>query len=89
VVTTYNAVDPELSCPALDDYRSYLLGWMASTMGGRMMRPEGMGGTMNGMMGGGVMMGMMVLTWIFMIGLVGVFIYLIVMALRSRRTVQA
>ena len=44
---------------------------------------------MNGMMGGGVMMGMMVLTWIVMIGLLGVFIYLVVMALRSRRTVQA
>jgi uncharacterized membrane protein len=65
------------------------LAGMAGTMGGRMMRPEGMEGTMNGMMGGGVMMGMMVLTWIVMLVLVGVFIYLVVMALRSRRTVQA
>ncbi len=65
------------------------LAGMAGTMGGRIMRPEGMGGTMNGMMGSGVMMGMMVLTWIVMLGLVGVFIYLVVMALRSRRPVQA
>jgi hypothetical protein len=65
------------------------LAGMAGTMGGGMMRPEGLGGPMNGMMGGGGMMGMMVLTWIVMLGLVGVFISLVVMALRARRTVPS
>jgi hypothetical protein len=50
---------------------------------------EGMGATMNGVMGDGVKMGMMLRRGIVMVGLVGVFIYLVVMALGLRRTVQA
>jgi hypothetical protein len=48
-----------------------------------------MGATMNGVMGDGVKMGMMLRRGIVMVGLVGVFIYLVVMALGLRRTVQA
>jgi uncharacterized membrane protein len=65
---------------------------MGATMSGGMMRPGGMGGMMNGTMGGGMMMGMMfhmALTWIVMIGLVGVFIYLVVTARRARPIVEA
>ena len=46
-----------------------------------MMGGQGSDGTMSGMMAGAMMMGMMVhmaLTWIVMLGLDGVFIYLIV-----------
>jgi len=54
---------------------------MGAMMHGGMMGARGPGGTMDGMMGGGMMIGMMLhmgLTWIVMLGLVGVFIYLIV-----------
>jgi uncharacterized membrane protein len=57
---------------------------MGAMMHGGMMSARGPGGTMDGMMGGG-MIGMMLhmgLTWIVMLGLVGVFIYLIVTARR-------
>jgi uncharacterized membrane protein len=60
---------------------------MDAMMGG-MMRPGSTGGNMNDLMGGGMMMGMMLhmaLTGIVMIGLVGVFIYLIVTAKRAGR----
>ena len=53
---------------------------MGTMMHGGMMGAQESGGTMDGMMGGGMMGGMMLymgLTWIIMLGLVGVFIYLI------------
>jgi uncharacterized membrane protein len=59
-----------------------LLG-MGAMMHGGMMGTQEPGGTTDGMMGGGMMGGMMLymgLTWIIMLGLVGVFIYLIVTA---------
>jgi hypothetical protein len=59
-----------------------------STMMGGMMGDSGMMGGMHqgGMMGGGWMVGMMLhvtLTWLVMLGLVGVFVYLIVTARRG------
>lgn len=63
--------------------------WVVPTMS-RMMRTGGTVGerTMgNGMMGemttGGGMMGMMATQWVAMLGLVGIFLYLIVDALRE------
>ena len=56
---------------------------MGAMMHGGMMGAQEPGGTTDGMMGGGMMGGMMLymgLTWIVMLGLVGVFIYLIVTA---------
>ena len=56
---------------------------MGAMMHGGMMGTQEPGGTTDGMMGGGMMGGMMLymgLTWIVMLGLVGVFIYLIVTA---------
>lgn len=56
---------------------------MGAMMPGGMMGAQAPGGTTDGMMGGGMMGGMMLymgLTWIIMLGLVGVFIYLIVTA---------
>jgi uncharacterized membrane protein len=56
---------------------------MGAMMHGGMMGAQAPGGTTDGMMGGGMMGGMMLymgLTWIVMLGLVGVFIYLIVTA---------
>ncbi len=53
---------------------------MGAMMHGGMMGTREPGGTTDGMMGGGMMGGMMLhmgLTWIVMLGLVGVFIYLI------------
>ena len=63
---------------------------MGAMMHGGMMGTREPGGTTdgmmgNGMMGGSMMIGMMLhmgLTWIVMLGLVGVFIYLIVTARR-------
>ncbi len=58
---------------------------MGAMMHGGMMGTREPGGTTDGMMGGSVMIGMMLhmgLTWIVMLGLVGVFIYLIVTARR-------
>jgi uncharacterized membrane protein len=58
---------------------------MGTMMHGGMMGAQESGGTMDGMMGGGMMGGMMLymgLTWIIMLGLVGVFIYLIITARR-------
>ncbi len=57
-------------------------------MGGGMMGDSGMMGGMRGggMMGGGWMAGMvlhMTLTWLVMLGLTGVFIYLVVTAKRA------
>lgn len=59
-----------------------------STMMGGMMGDSGLMGGMHqgGMMGGGWMVGMMLattLTWVVMLGLVGVFVYLIVTARRG------
>jgi hypothetical protein len=59
-----------------------------STMMGGMMGNSGMMGGMHqgGMMGGGWMAGMMLhmtLTWLVMLGLVGVFVYLILSARRG------
>jgi uncharacterized membrane protein len=51
---------------------------MGTMMDGGMMRAKEMGGTMNGMMMG--MMLHMVLTWVVMLGLVGIFIYLVATA---------
>jgi uncharacterized membrane protein len=68
------------------------LAGMRTMMSSGMMRPGETGGTMHGMMGDGMMMGMMLhmaLTWIIMLGLVGVFIYLIVTARRTQRTTGA
>jgi hypothetical protein len=62
---------------------------MGGMMGGGMMRDNTMMGGMmgdSGMMGGGWMVGMMLemtLTWVVMLGLVGVFVYLIVTARRG------
>ncbi len=61
-----------------------MMGGMMSGMG------EGarMGGGIHGAMDGGMMMGMMVhktLTWVVMLGLVGVFIYMIATTRRSRQ----
>ena len=56
---------------------------MGAMMHGGMMGAQEPGRTMDGMMGGGMMGGMMLyigLTWIVMLGLVGVFIYLIITA---------
>jgi uncharacterized membrane protein len=61
------------------------LGGMGAMMHGGMMGAREPGGTTEGMMGGSMMSGMMLhmgLTWIVMLGLVGVFIYLIVAARR-------
>lgn len=74
-----------------------VLGLAAIPSMARMMGPGGMmhggmmeGGMMEGgmMMGGGMMgmMGMMALQTIAMLGLVGIFIYLVVDSLRHRRT---
>jgi hypothetical protein len=68
------------------------LAGMRTMMSSGMMRPGGTGETMPGMMGDGMMMGMMLhmaLTWIIMLGLVGVFIYLIVTARRVQRITDA
>lgn len=62
-----------------------MMGRMGPVAGSPMMGREAMMG--GGMMGGG-MMGMMLVmtfTWLIMLGLVGVLIYLIVVAVRSRR----
>jgi uncharacterized membrane protein len=56
---------------------------MGAMMHGGMRGAREPGGMTDGMMGGGMMGGMMLymgLTWIVMLGLVGVFIYLIVTA---------
>ena len=56
---------------------------MGAMMHGGMMGAREPGGMADGMMGGGMMIGMMLhmgLTWIVMLGLVGVFIYLIITA---------
>jgi uncharacterized membrane protein len=56
---------------------------MDAMMHGGMMGAQAPGGATDGMMGGGMMGSMMLymgLTWIVMLGLVGVFIYLIVTA---------
>ena len=56
---------------------------MGAMMHGGMMGAREPGGTTAGMMDGSMMGGMMLymgLTWIVMLGLVGVFIYLIIMA---------
>src|SRR5438105_2650632 len=58
---------------------------MGAMMHGGMMGTREPGGTTDGMMGNGMMVGMMLhmgLTWLVMLGLVGVFIYLIVTARR-------
>ena len=65
-----------------------LISWadMSAMMSGGMMRPGDMGGMMNSMMGSSMTMGMMLhmaLTWFVMVGLVGVFIYLVVTARRA------
>lgn len=64
-------------------------GRMGATVGSPMV---GRGTMMGGMMAGGMMTGgmmgmmlLMTLTWLIMLGLVGVLIYLIVVAVRSRR----
>lgn len=65
------------------------MGGMMSGMGESARMGGGMHGTMDGMMGGGMMMGMMVhrtLTWVVMLGLIGVFIYLGTTSRRNRRT---
>lgn len=56
---------------------------MGAMMHGGMMGAREPGGTTTGMLGGSMMDGMMLymgLTWIVMLGLVGVFIYLIITA---------
>ncbi len=65
-----------------------VIGWadMSAMMSGGSGRPGDMSGMMSSMMGSGMAMSMMlhmVLTWIVMIGLVGVFIYLVVTARRA------
>jgi hypothetical protein len=62
---------------------------MRSMMGDGMMRPGETGGSMHGLMGDGMMMGMMLhmaLTCLVMLGLDGVFISLIVTARHPPRT---
>ncbi|MEO8089923.1 MAG: hypothetical protein ABI703_06480 [Gemmatimonadales bacterium] len=67
----------------------FTMGGMMSGMGESARMGGGMHATMDGMMGGGMMTGMMVhrtLTWVVMLGLIGVFIYLGTTSRRNRRT---
>ncbi len=69
----------------------FTMGGMMSGMGQSASMGGGMHGTMNGMMGGGMMIGMMIhrtLTWVVMLGLIGVFIHLGTTSRRNRRTAE-
>jgi hypothetical protein len=81
--TTHRALDIKFARSAVDGVAVIGLVGMGAMMHGGMIGAREPGGTTAGMMGGSMMGGMMLymgLTWIVMLGLVGVFIYLIITA---------